>query len=350
MPWAVGTSLWILAPVAVVVLLSMRASSLELAPAVPVWVPVEVNAGQVSEPVDVALDWVAVSPVVAPAWNGVVQLVGVRKGAALASGDVVAVVDGVSRIAWASTQPFYRGLGSDDSGTDAAALNLLLAARGLAHDEGDTVSWNSVSGIAELAGQLGVRDADEVDTFDPAWIVFLPTDGATVSTVDLVPGAPAPAAGTTIAELDDRLSAAHLTQVAPHESSPDEDAPVVHGPPLVANPEQQLTVAAETIALQDDRQTVAVGALPALLPLASSGAESVRGQLSRPAAAQEWVVPAAAIVAGGEGRTCVVTGPRPKGVEVHVVGSEPGRAIVTGALSATAVVAVRPEAGLRSCG
>jgi hypothetical protein len=347
-----GAALWIAAPIAVVALLSGRAGSLELAPAVPVWAPVEANVGQVSEPVDVALDWRAVPPVVAPAWGGVVQAVGIREGAALASGDTVAVIDGVSRLAWATAQPFYRPLGIDDTGPDAAALNLLLGERGLAHDEGDSVGWETITGIAGLAAQLGVPGADDVESFDPAWIVFLPVAGAAVTTIDLVLGAPAPVAGTTIAELDDQLAAARLAEVGPHESSPEEDGPVQHNPPVVARPEQELRVAGAPIALQDDRQSVAPESLPSLLPLASVGAESVRGQLSRPAAPREWVVPAAAIVAGGAGRTCVVTGAgaRPTGVEVRVVGSEPGRAIVTGALSAADLVAVRPEAGLRSCG
>ena len=101
-----GAALWVCAPIALVVILTVQSRAVELSPARPVWATVEANDGQVSEPVDVVLEWQAVSPVVAPAWSGIVQSVAVTVSSTLTSGQPVAVIDGVTRLAQHSERPF----------------------------------------------------------------------------------------------------------------------------------------------------------------------------------------------------------------------------------------------------
>jgi hypothetical protein len=336
-----GATLWIIAPLAFVVGLTVQARTIEVTPTRPVWATVEANAGQVTEPVDVVLEWQAVSPVVAPAWSGIVQSVGVTPGSMLSSGQSVAVIDGVTRVAHHSSQPFYRPLAQDDGGPDAAALNALLAQAGFASGEGDQVTRSTLVGVRSFAAVLGVPNADELAAFDPSWLVFLPAPVVDVSTVNLVVGAPAPPAGTVIAELDDRLASARLTASGADNES--------EGPAYAAREGQQLTVAGVGLALAEDRESVTD--LVALRKLVADEATSVSGQLSRPAGDREWVVPAAAVVAGAEGGTCVVSGTqdRPHTVGVVVAGGQLGRAIVTGDLHAGDRVSVKPAAELRRC-
>jgi hypothetical protein len=336
-----GAALWIVAPLALVIVLTAQSRSIELTPERAVWATVEANAGQVTEPVDVVLGWQAVSPVVAPFWSGIVQSVGVTAGSTLTSGQPVAVIDGVTRLAHHSQQPFFRPLTQGDSGQDAAALNTLLAQAGFDSSEGDRVTRSTLAGVRSLAGVLGVPNPAEVAAFDPAWLVFLPAPVVDVSTVNLVVGAPAPSAGTVIAELDDRLASAHLAASGGDDKT--------DRPTIAAGEAQQLTVAGVALELTDDRETVAD--LVALRALVADEATSVSGQLSRPTGDREWVVPAAAVVAGSNGDTCVVSGAqeRPHTVGVVVVGGQLGRAIVTGELHAGDRVSVKPAAELRRC-
>ncbi|MCU1441312.1 MAG: hypothetical protein JWP85_2309 [Rhodoglobus sp.] len=336
-----GAALWLAAPLALVVVLTVQSRTVELTPARPVWATVEANAGQVTEPIDVVLEWQAVSPVVAPAWSGTVQSVGVTAGSTLSSGQPVAVIDGVTRVGYHSQQPFYRPLTQGDGGQDAAALNTLLAQAGFDSGEGDRVTRSTLAGVRSFAAVLGVPNADELAAFDPSWLVYLPAPVVDVSTVNLVVGAPAPPAGTVIAELDDRLAAARLAA-----SGGDDET---ERPALAAGEGQQLTVAGVELPLADDRENVAD--LVALRQLVADEAATVSGQLSRPAGDREWVVPAAAVVAGADGVTCVVSGTpdRLHSVGVVVVGGQLGRAIVTGDLTAGDRVSVKPAAELRRC-
>lgn len=339
---AVGAVLWVLAPLALVGLLTMRAGSAQLAPEVTVWAPVEANTGDVGEPVDIVLEWQPAPPIVAPAWAGVVQSSDLRDGATIASGDVVAIVDGIARLAWATPQPFHRPLQLRDEGPDVAMLEAVLAARGLPVSGTTVFDRTTRDGVRALAQQLGVPGADRVEAFDPAWLVFLPADGAQVASASLTVGAPAPAPGTTIGELADRLAGAWLADPA----SPD-DAPVR----TTARAGQVLTVADTQLELTPELDAITADSLPHLVGAAAADATRVGARLLADASDGQWVVPSAAVFAVEDGRTCVLVGDRAGGrpVEVAVVGGNVGTAIVDAPLNERDRVAISPAAGTRRC-
>jgi hypothetical protein len=350
----VGCIAWILAPAAIVAALTARAGSIELAHDVTVWVDVEENTGQLSRPIELQLTWQHVTPLVAPAWQGTVQAVGLAAGASFANGGVAAVIDGVSRIGWASTRPFYRPLALEDSGSDVSDLNAMLAGMGLDADSGDEVGYSTLAGIREFAASIGVVDARWVEQFDPGWVVFLPAATVNVGEVDLAVGGPAPQAGGTLAQLDARLASAVLVRPGSGGDGGDEDEEAADqepGHPLTADPGDLLSLAGETLELAADRDRVADAALDATSRLVADEAATVGARLVRPAEPDEWVVPAAAIVAATYGGTCVISGTEahPVPVPVTVVGSDLGRAVVTGELGTGVRVIVRPEAGVRRC-
>jgi hypothetical protein len=349
----IGCVAWMLAPAGIVTALSLRASAIQLAPAVTVWAPVEANAGQLSEPVDLTLTWQQLPPLVAPAWQGTVQAVGLVPGSRLESGQVIAVVDGISRIGWASGRPFYRPLGIGDVGADAAELNAMLAGMGLTAGDGDEVTYATRSGIRELAVSIGVPDGHWATQFEPGWIVYLPAASVDVGAVELVVGAPAPGAGGTLGELDARLASAVLTVPGADGVSAggEDDGGGEPRHPVVADPGEVLMLAGSELELTPELDRVSSAALDAASALVADGAETVGARLSRPPGRAEWVVPAAAVFAGSEGRACVVSGTddHPVIVPVTAMGSELGRAIVAGDLTSDDRVAVRPAAELRRC-
>ena len=162
--------------------------------------------------------------------------------------------------------PFYRPLAVGDTGPDAAELNALLAAQGLEHTPGDRVTRATLGGVRSFATSLGLPATSPLRAFDPAWIVYLSSAQVDVRSVDLVIGAPAPAPGTVIAELDERLASASLVSAGEASGS------------VAAQAGQSLSVAGHELALAEDRQHVSD--LSQLRELVADDAGSVAGRLS----------------------------------------------------------------------
>ena len=131
--------------------------------------------------------------VVSPAWTGVVTDVYVHPGDHVESGQRVVQVDGVTRVAWFDAQPFSRELRQGDRGFDVDSLHRLLVSDGaMAINPGPGSTFGEVTGraVEALAAKLGVPTARR--TFDPAWVVRIPTPDFVVGTVGVSVGDVAP--------------------------------------------------------------------------------------------------------------------------------------------------------------
>ncbi|WP_194164868.1 hypothetical protein [Pseudactinotalea sp. HY160] len=134
----------------------------------------------VTAPAALALRWEVPHSVLSPA-AGRVQEVLVAPGDVLENGTEMLLVNNRTIVAFAAEVPFFRPLSYLDDGSDAAALNEMLATMGLESSPGDVVTARTVRGIKALDHRLGGGRGG--GTFDPTWIAFLPSDGETVESV-----------------------------------------------------------------------------------------------------------------------------------------------------------------------
>ncbi|MEX2323521.1 MAG: hypothetical protein WEA29_07095 [Acidimicrobiia bacterium] len=240
------------------------------------------------QPVNVSVVWGEPRVVVAPSWFGLVTGVMVSAGDVVGDGDSVVVVDGVRRMAVASSAPFYRRLASGDRGDDVVMLEEALVRLGYLATAGDGVVRQSMlTAVRALAVDLGV--VGTVSGFDPGWLVWLSEDGFEVAEVAVVVGMSAPGQG----------------------------APLLHGPRRIAEitvasfdgasvslpGSWEMEVGGVVVGLEDGVPDPA-GVLmlsAALDPLTDVVSGVVR--LSVPRVVMD--VPAAAVVSGGDGLVCV---------------------------------------------
>ncbi len=165
----------------------------------PLVVPVEEVLYDEKTGVSVTLQWAEGPALFSPSWSGTVGRVAVEVGGVVRSGDTIATVNGVDRMAVATPQPFYRPLGRGDSGDDVTWLQAVLVQLGYLDElpsDRDTVTFDVLQAIRGLAQALGVRG--KVDVFDPAWFVWMPEDSFPVDRVGLVAGGQAPPPGSEV--------------------------------------------------------------------------------------------------------------------------------------------------------
>lgn len=147
------------------------------------------------EAVNLVLSWSSAPELIAPAWQGTVTTLSVSPGDVLVTGDSIIGVNGVNRIAAATENPFWRPLSRDNRGPDVEQLEELLLSLG---HYGGTADGRYDAALAisvdALAKTLGVLQPDS--TFDPSWIIWLPSDPFPVATVEAGVGRPAPSSGT----------------------------------------------------------------------------------------------------------------------------------------------------------
>lgn len=322
------------------------------------WIDVEVNSAPVTRDVGLALSWQADGALVAPTWAGTVTAVYTQPGSDASTGTPLLSVDGIDRIGAHTASPFFRSVTRSDEGADVAELNTMLASLGMDSNVGsDEFNLATLRGVRALAEKLKVADAAEVETFDPGWIVFLPTDSVRISDVPVVVGSPAPAAGDTILEVPGGLrevrlvdsvdaAAAEDSEVASSDSEGEgnstagsigSDQPL---PTVVAGEGESLAFAGVTLDLTSERDAIAPNAIATILPLLDGQPSVVTGSLV--SAATGWVVPSAAVRQTSSG-LCVVARSaenEPRGIDVESVGSRIGVSIVSGALTETDLVLV----------
>ncbi|MFC4243880.1 hypothetical protein ACFOYW_10875 [Gryllotalpicola reticulitermitis] len=109
----------------------------------------------------------------APEWSGLVTEVRTHSGATVTTGSPVAVVDGVVRVAVATTTAFYRALSVGDNGADVTMLRQALDALGIgSYGQRSVFDSRLETGVGRLCRQLGCDPAcDDVR----AVVVRLPT-------------------------------------------------------------------------------------------------------------------------------------------------------------------------------
>jgi peptidoglycan hydrolase-like protein with peptidoglycan-binding domain len=341
--------------------LTERASHESFDPPVAVDGVVKANAGALSRDVTLVLTWRAPGALMAPDWAGVVQAVPVAAGQAVASGDVVARIAGVDRIACASDYPMAGPVALKDKGQDVETLQRCLSLAGFdaAQDKG-VYGQATKAAVAAWSKQTGAA-SDNGNAFDAAWLVFLPEENYELLTVDLEVAAQAPVGGTAIATARPSLTRAVLSsledsrgsEMTGGEAEPvPTDQEVAPEELITANPDESLLVGSMTIKLAQNRGEVAAEGLAELSGQVPPNTTSVNVKLQREGAADELLVPAAAVVAVPQGGTCVlrVEGSGIKAVVVEVVGDTSGSAIVKGNLSPGDRVRLSPVAEDRQCG
>jgi hypothetical protein len=168
-----GALLWIIAPVLGFLFLTQLASRQPIEESNTVTVPVRAN----SEPTwrNVSLEIVRETPwsLLAPDWTGMVQRVLARVAIPIVSGDVIAEVGGVERIAYHSDVPFSILLQVGDLSRDVRMLNTFLFSRGIDADpDSDQFSSLTQRGVRQFARSIGIPDSDG-SAFDPSWLVYM---------------------------------------------------------------------------------------------------------------------------------------------------------------------------------
>jgi hypothetical protein len=370
--WA-GLALWCGAPVAGYAYLTQRSAALTTEEAAPASAFVQTAEATSRRDADLALTWHQARPMVAPDWSGVVQAVSLEPGQAVSSGDVVARVGGVDRLACASDYPMASGAASGDKGQDVATLQQCLKLFG--HDVSkDKGSYGSATrkAVTEVAKRVGVADAQTVgagEAFPADWLVFLPEEDYALQSVDLVLGAPAPPAGTSLAVSRPTLVSALLAPagtVATGANWTDgagdgalEDDPEGTEIPksvepdviLTAAEDETLVVAQTPIELTEERTAVSEVGLKALQAVAGAGEPAIAAVLERPVRADEVTVPAAAVVTSPLGGQCVlvVKGDGLTPVDVEVMGGGEGFAMVRGRLEVGQELRLSPPPKDRRC-
>ncbi len=317
---------WVAAPLVLVIALTLVAQQQSVFGAQePMWVSAS-DAGTSSDrQVELVLEWGEPVQVFAPAWTGTVGEVLVSAGSTLKSGDPVARIDGVVRLAWHTEAPFYRQLTVGDRGTDVAALNRLLESRSLPSTRGDRFTWATRRGTAMLAHDLGARENRGV--FDPGMVMFLAADEIELTHVELSVGGLAPAHGEVVLVGKPPLRGALLVEAG--------SADATRTAPVTAIPAETLIVDDVAIELNESRAEAADASLALLSDLADAGQERIAAVLVRELPDGSVEIPAAAVHTDRKNSTCVAVrrDDAQSVVRVEVVGGLAGRAVVTGAIA-----------------
>lgn len=352
------------APVIAVWWLTRYADSQSLSKEKPAEVEVLANDKPIASKALVAVERGAAPLAYAPAWAGVVTSVDVAPGDVITTGTSILSIDGVPRIAAHTAEPFYRAINEGATGSDVADLNTLLGQLGFAHGSGSKATAATVKGIGQLGKQL--VGLENLTSFDPGWVVWIPNEQMQISEVKALTGGPAPASGTVVLEgrapvvaawlTGESTSSAAQTSDGASESDPDETSPTKAAPNeaevTVAPEGAMLTVGEMTVPLEPDRTHIAPEGLAILSETAAPEVEYVEGLLTTQPSPGQWIVPPAAVFSG-DGRLCVLvtsTSQRTDAVEVAIVTSTYVTTVVTGDLTDGDTVLLSPPAGDRRCG
>lgn len=363
---------WTALPLVVILAVGHAASGARLAEEPEVWVPVAANDAPGSSLAQLALGWGVTRSPTAPAWTGTVTSLPEAPGPVLASGDPVVVIDGITRLAVHSPGAFWRELGpGSDPGADIGWLNSALRELGHAAGPGERLTAASLRGIGQLASRLGAGGG--VESFDPAWFIYLPAPAQPRGRPLLAVGRPAPAGGAELFAASRTLDWARLIPEGIEAHGPSEgtagetseegaeetagdspeagDAERPAYPGVELAPGDAVLLSGQEVPVRPDGE-VDPEWLPRLSALVTPEATAAVVRVVHARAGGAWAIPAAAIytVGGadtGAGSGCVLTRSGP--VRVEVRGSEGSRAFVDGELSTEARVRLAVPAGERAC-
>jgi len=348
--WVVVLALAIVAPVSGLVVVGVFVpDSLNRASEVPapITMPVIEQSDAQAVGVKASLTWTPGPTLVAPNWTGLVTSVDVQVGDVVSSGTPVVRIDGVPRVGFASTSPFYRPLSTGMTGADVQMLRDGLSGLGIGN-VGSGAVYDSTLQRAVKTFQaifLGAGGAKVDGAFDPAMVIFLPVPDVTVATVHVQVGMTAPTQGQVIV---DSASVLQAFQMTPADTSVGARGLPAQsdGYVLVVNRSQPVEVG-EGFTLSDRASLDSVAqALP-------DHPDSLLGEVRLADARVFAAVPTTSIVTGGDGGLCVFT-PSASGTLVSypvvVEGGLPGVTEVSGLdASVTSVVANPGELGLKGC-
>lgn len=354
-----GLAMWAGAPLVGYVVLTNSAISAQLDAPVDVSVTALPVGSEISRPVALDISWFDTPPVVAPAWSGTVQTAPPPPDSILKSGDPVAQIDGVVRIAYASAVPFASTLQKGSTGFEVVQLTELLVFKGLLAAPRPTYDSLTAAAVTALAKSLGVKVASGASVaFDPGWLVYIPSPEVRVTAGTLTIGAPAPSPGTVLFETAKTIGAAKIidspavvpdaaTSVDTGESSA-EDHPAPSREGLVAEPAERLQVGSLQLELDESRSNVSSGGLSELSGITEIGATVIRASLVSPTTRESWQIPSAAVFTSVDRKTCVVLRAG-NPLEVRIVAESRGTATVDAKLDLGDRVVVNPLVDDRSC-
>ena len=270
--------------------------------------------------------------VAAGAARGTVTAVGIAAGDTLANGLVLFQVDGIDRVGFASSIPFYRPIAPGTSGADVAELHRLLVLKGLmeeAPDDPKLARFATGQAIAAFAESLG---AARTTTFDPAWVVFFPAADLVAETVDLKVGQQAPAQGQVIITTPGTVTAARLTS---GNQEPLNFAPGV---------EYVAIVDGEEFAVDTATQSIAAADVPRLRAPKETERDGIPALTRRKTALQALAVPSSAVMTHDRGVLCVwlPEGKAYRAVEVTLAGARAGVTNIASGVRAEDQVVANP--------
>ena len=264
--------------------------------------------------------------------NGTVTAVGVAPGDPLVDGAILFQVDGVDRIGFASSIPFYRPISPGTRGPDVTELHRLLVLKGLVEDPPDdpgTATFATGQAIAGFSESLG---AGRTTTFDPSWVVFLPAPDLVAASVSLKVGQPAPSQGAVIITTPGTVTSARL---ASGNQEPLNFAP---GAEYVA------IVDSEEFAIDTATQTIAEADLPRLPSPKETERDGIPALARRKVPLQALAVPSSSVMTNDRGALCLWL-PEDKGyraVTVTIAGARGGVTNVATGLEASQQVLANP--------
>lgn len=202
--WATSAALMVIVLVPSLVLaitMVSRSDRINEISRTPTPLVVEPSVLSTDEPTDGML-LVVTSPgtdVLSSGANGRVTAVHVSPGATIRTGEWVYDVDGMSRIAAYTTQPFYRPLEPGSSGADVVALKQLLGELGLLNVPNPISNkYDTATGQAVRELRRTIGETNPTTVFSPELMVWLPQEEIVIATVLLTPNTNAPGLGEPI--------------------------------------------------------------------------------------------------------------------------------------------------------
>jgi hypothetical protein len=270
--------------------------------------------------------------VAAGAARGTITSVTVKPGETLADGAVLFQVDGIDRVGFASTIPFYRPISPGTEGADVVELHRLLVAKGLLDAipaEPRVATFATGQAIGDLAESLGAARAT---TFDPGWVVFLPAPNLVAETVDLKVGQQAPAQGAVIITTPGTVTSARVVS--------GNQEPLTFAPGV----EYVAVVDGETLAIDPATQSIVEADLPRLRAPRENERDGIPALTKRKTPLQALAVPSSAVMTNESGTLCLwlPEGDDYRAVTVTVAGARGGVTNIASGLEASQQVLSNP--------
>jgi hypothetical protein len=264
--------------------------------------------------------------------RGTITAVGVAPGDTLVDGAVLFQVDGIDRFGFASSIPFYRPISPGTEGPDVVELHRLLALEDIIDDlpaDPAIATFATGQAISRFAGSLG---AGRTTTFDPGWVVFLPSPDLIAASVSLKIGQPAPSQGAVIITTPGTVTSARL---ASGNQEPLNFAPGVEYIAIVDGKEFTVDTATQSIAATELARLRAPG---------EPERDGIPALTKRKTPLQTLAVPSSSVMTNDAGTLCVwrLEDKAYRAVTVTIAGARGGVTNVASGIAAQDQVLANP--------